>query len=85
MSFYINDIIYAEGHGWIGGLVNIYSGELGQLKAYVEPTPPISNPTIANNAMKIAINTANKNILFFMVLLLLCINDIVIHNTTFSY
>ena len=85
MPFYINDIIYVEGHGWIGGLVNIYSGELGQLKAYVEPTPPISNPAIVNNAMKIAITTTNKNILSFMVLLLLCINDIIIHNITFSY
>ena len=55
-----------EGHGWIGGLVNIYSGELGQLKAYVEPTPPISNPAIVNNAMKIAITTTNKNILSFI-------------------
>jgi hypothetical protein len=35
--------------------------------------------------MKIAITTANKNILFLRVLLFLCINDIVIHNTTFSY
>jgi len=74
-----------EGHGWIGGLVNIYRGELGQLKAYVEPTTPISNPAIVNNAMKSAITIANKNILFFMVLLLLFINDIIIHNTTFSY
>ena len=74
-----------EGHGWIGGLVNIYRGELGQLKAYVEPTTPISNPAIVNNAMKSAITTTNKNILFFMFLLLLCINDIIIHNTTFSY
>ncbi len=71
-----------EGHGCIGGLVNMYSGDLGQLKAYVEPTPPISNPAIVNNAMKIAITTVNKNILFFMVLLLLYINDIIIHNTT---
>ena len=85
MPFYNNDIIYVEGHGWIGGLVNIYSGELGQLKAYVEPTPPISNPAIVNNAMKIAITTTNKNILSFMVLLFLCINDIIIHNITFSY
>ena len=85
MPFYINDIIYVEGHGWIGGLVNIYSGELGQLKAYVEPTPPISNPAIVNNAMKIAITTTNKNILSFMVLLFLYINDIIIHNITFSY
>ena len=74
-----------EGHGWIGGLVNIYSGELGQLKAYVEPTSPSSNPAIVNNAMKSAITTANKNILFFKVSLFLCINDIVIHNTAFSY
>ena len=74
-----------EGHGWIGGLVNIYSGDLGQLKAYVEPTAPISNSAIVNNAMKIAITTTNKNILSFMVLLLLCINDIIIHNITFSY
>ena len=74
-----------EGHGWIGGLVNIYRGELGQLKAYVEPTTPISNPAIVNNAMKSAITTTNKNILSFMVLLLLCINDIIIHNITFSY
>jgi hypothetical protein len=74
-----------EGHGWIGGLVNIYRGELGQLKAYVEPTLPISNPAIVNNAMKSAITTANKNILFFKVSLFLCINDIIIHNTAFSY
>ena len=85
LFFYINDIVYVEGHGWIGGLVNIYSGELGQLKAYVEPTLSISNPANVNNAMKIAITTANKNILFLRVLLFLCINDIVIHNTTFSY
>ena len=84
MPFYINDIIYVEGHGWIGGLVNIYSG-LGQLKADAQSTPPISNPAIVNNAMKIAITTTNKNILSFMVLLLLCINDIIIHNITFSY
>jgi len=63
----------------------MYSGDLGQLKAYVELILSISNPAIVNNVMKIAITIANNNILSFMVLSFLYINVIVIHKTTFSY
>jgi len=85
LPFYINDVICVEGQGCIGGLVNMYSGDLGQLKAYVELILSISNPAIVNNVMKIAITIANNNILSFMVLSFLYINVIVIHKTTFSY
>ena len=75
-----------EGQGCNGGSVNMYNGEEGQLRAYVEPIPLISNPSIVNNIMNTAIAIPSNNILFSVkVLLLLYINDIVIHYTAYSY
>ena len=73
-----------EGQGCTGGLVNMYNGEEGQLRAYVEPIPLLSNSAIVNNIINTAIAITSNNILFFIkVLLFLYINDIVIHNTAY--
>jgi hypothetical protein len=83
---YVKDIIDVEGQGCTGGSVNMYNGEEGQLRAYIESIPLISNPAIVNNIINTAIAITSNNILFSIkVLLFLYTNVIVIHNATYSY